>query len=140
MKVECPWGYFDKGEFMSSNIANSLRFWVIKKLIPHYTSESGQDLAIKLWHWVSPHIENAGYEWAWANKPQGARILDYPQKGFLVWSFVSIGNDLTLERVVKLLGKDKPNFIQVTEWQHKNVMREWATFRGVPVRVVPDTK
>lgn len=40
-----------------------MRLWIIKKLIPHYTTKKGQDIAFKLWHWTTPHLEHAGYEW-----------------------------------------------------------------------------
>lgn len=114
----------------------NLRFWLIKKLVPDYRTKQGQDLAVKLWHWTSPHIEHAGYEWTWSNKPTGILLKDYPKKGYTVWSFVGIGEDLTIERIVKSIGKDNPNCIQVTEWQHRNVLDGWDTFRGIPIKSV----
>lgn len=47
-----------------------VRLWFIKKLIPHYTTQDGQDLAVALWHWVTPHVEHAGYEWTWQQSDQ----------------------------------------------------------------------
>lgn len=40
-----------------------MKLWLIKKLIPSYKTKKGQDLALKLFNWITPHLEHAGYSW-----------------------------------------------------------------------------